>query len=124
MRNPAGTGLCWPMISLTLATALEVRVMGGAAFLVTSGTVVVAIRISLALKLIDYIRCNFSPEQNHFAQHPFDADFGLKVAGRKGHPAFRNQFDFLAPGLRNGAIIIPLGPPHGSARVGSQPGGG
>jgi hypothetical protein len=43
------------MISLTLATALLVRVTG-AAFL-TSGTVVVAIRISLALKLFDYIKC-------------------------------------------------------------------
>jgi hypothetical protein len=42
------------MISLTLATALAVRVTGGAFF--TSGTVVVAIRISLALKLFDYIR--------------------------------------------------------------------
>src|ERR1700722_17325302 len=51
------------MISLTLATAFAVRVMG-ATFLVTSGTtwgtvvftVVVAIRISLALKLPDYSR--------------------------------------------------------------------
>src|SRR5271157_47530 len=58
MRKPAGTGFCWAMISLTLATALAVRVTGGV-FLVTSGTVVVAIRISLALKLVDYIRGQF-----------------------------------------------------------------
>src|ERR1700688_1605831 len=62
MRNPAGTGFCWPMISLTLATALAVRLTGGT-FLVSSvlipGTVVVAIRISLALKLFDYSRIHF-----------------------------------------------------------------
>src|SRR5579871_80387 len=45
------------MISFTLATALAVR-LTGAAFL-TSGTVVVAIRISLALKLFDYTKCTF-----------------------------------------------------------------
>jgi hypothetical protein len=42
---------------------LAVRVTGGEAFLVTSlvtsGTVVVAIRISLALKLFDYSKCGF-----------------------------------------------------------------
>jgi uncharacterized membrane protein len=38
--------------------ALAVRVMG-ATFLVTSGMVVVAIRISLALKLLDYSRTGF-----------------------------------------------------------------
>src|SRR5712691_572 len=58
MRKPAGTGVCWPMISFTLVTALAVRVTG-AAFLVTSGTVVVAIGISLALKLFDYSKCRF-----------------------------------------------------------------
>src|SRR5437660_229288 len=52
MRNPAGTGFCWAMISLTLVTALAVSEIG--AFLVTSGTFVVAIRISLALKLFNY----------------------------------------------------------------------
>src|SRR5579863_4370793 len=53
------------MISFTLATALAVRETGGV-FLVTSGfvtftsgTVVVAIRISLALKLLDYSRSRF-----------------------------------------------------------------
>jgi hypothetical protein len=40
------------MISFTLATALAVRLIG--AFLAISGTVVVAIRISLALKLFNY----------------------------------------------------------------------
>src|SRR5579863_928675 len=42
------------MISLTLATAFAVRLIGAAFF--TSGTVVVAIRISLALKLFDYTK--------------------------------------------------------------------
>ena len=46
------------MISFTLETALAVRLIG-AAFFVTSGTVVVAIRISLALKLFDYSRSHF-----------------------------------------------------------------
>src|SRR5580704_7532630 len=56
IRRPAGTGFCCPIISLTLETALGVSVTG-AAFLtsgmlgVTSGTVVVAISISLALEL-------------------------------------------------------------------------
>jgi hypothetical protein len=39
-------------------TALAVSVTG-AAFFVTSGTVVVAIDISLALKLSDYSKCRF-----------------------------------------------------------------
>src|SRR5438270_12349597 len=58
MRKPAGTGVCWPMISFTFFTALTVRVTGGA-FLVTSGTVEVAICISLALKLFNYSKCCF-----------------------------------------------------------------
>src|SRR5712671_5158378 len=56
-RRPPGTGFCCPMISRTLATAFVVSVMGGvfldtsgALVVVTSGAVVVAIRISLALK--------------------------------------------------------------------------
>src|SRR6266851_3882193 len=56
MRRPAGAGVCCPMMSLTLATALAVRLTGVAFLvtsgLVTSGTVVVAIRISLALKVL------------------------------------------------------------------------
>src|SRR5271169_3352263 len=64
MRRPAGTGLCCPMISLTLDTALAVRETGGAFFtstsgtlVFTSGTVVVAmLRISLALKYLNYNR--------------------------------------------------------------------
>src|SRR5580693_7118737 len=63
MRKPAGTGFCWLIISFTLVTALAVRVTGGV-FLVTSGfvtagMVVVAIGISLALKLFDYSKCGF-----------------------------------------------------------------
>src|SRR5580700_5339806 len=61
MRRPAGTGFCCPMISLTLETALGVRETGGVffasgTFVFTSGTVVVAIRISLALKYLHYSR--------------------------------------------------------------------
>jgi hypothetical protein len=70
------------MISFTLATAFAVRVTG-AAFL-TSGTVVVAIRISLALKLFDYIKnydfhhlvWRWSVENLYF----FDAESALNVA--------------------------------------------
>src|SRR6202161_4867183 len=64
MRSPAGTGVCCPMISLTFETALAVRETGGVFFsgftsgtlVFTSGTVVVAMRISLALKYLDYTR--------------------------------------------------------------------
>src|SRR5271166_1797965 len=65
MRRPAGTGFCCPMISLTLVTAFGVSETGGVFFtsgftsgtlVFTSGTVVVAIRISLALKSLNYSR--------------------------------------------------------------------
>src|SRR5580704_13633426 len=61
MRRPAGTGFCCPMISFTLETALDVSETGGVFFtswmlVFTSGTVVVAIRISLALKYLNYSR--------------------------------------------------------------------
>src|SRR5258708_25287193 len=65
MRRPAGTGFCCPIISLTLETALAVSDTGGVFFasgltsgtvVFTSGTVVVAIRISLALKSLNYSR--------------------------------------------------------------------
>src|SRR5258708_39618589 len=65
MRRPAGTGFCCPMISFTLETALGVSETGGVFFasgltsgtvVFTSGTVVVAIRISLALKSLNYSR--------------------------------------------------------------------
>src|SRR5271168_161867 len=61
MRRPAGTGLCCPMISFTLETALAVSETGGVFFtsgtlVFTSGTDVVAIRISLALKYLHYSR--------------------------------------------------------------------
>src|SRR6202161_2394018 len=61
MRRPAGTGFCCPMISLTLDTALGVGGTG-AAFLtsgtlvLTPGTVVVAIYISLAVRFLNYTR--------------------------------------------------------------------
>src|SRR5215471_8485725 len=82
MRKPAGTGFCWAMISFTLATALAVRLMG-ATFL-TSGTVVVAIRISLALKLFDYSKCirrysGIAPDSNELLTI-FDAKFTEEVA--------------------------------------------
>src|SRR5271155_4169955 len=61
MRRPAGTGVCCPMIFFTLETALAVSETGGVFFtsgtlVFTFGTVVVAIRISLALKYLDYTR--------------------------------------------------------------------
>src|ERR1700757_91917 len=79
MRKPEGTGFCWPIISFTLATALGVRVTG-AAFFVTSGTVVVAIRISLALKLFDYSKCLLR-QKHHRAEsiYSLDAPAGWKV---------------------------------------------
>src|SRR5579864_2257032 len=54
-RKPAGTGFCWAMISLTLATAFEVRING--VFLVVScgwisGVVVVAMNVSLSELII------------------------------------------------------------------------
>jgi hypothetical protein len=64
MRSPAGTGVCWPIISFTLETAFGVSETGGVFFTsgvlvcvstfgtVVVGTVVVAIDISLALKVI------------------------------------------------------------------------
>src|ERR1700733_4701098 len=61
MRRPAGTGFCCPMISLTLETALGVSETGGVFFtsgglVFTVGTVFLAIRISLALKYLNYSR--------------------------------------------------------------------
>src|SRR6266481_1940813 len=52
-RRPAGTGFCCDMISLTFATAFEVRVMG--AFFTSgvgvTGVVVVAIHLSLSVRI-------------------------------------------------------------------------
>src|SRR5216683_5959528 len=61
-RNPAGTGFCCPMISLTLATAVGVSVTG--AFLVSWGlisgvAVVVAISSPLRVFLSHYNRRYF-----------------------------------------------------------------
>src|ERR1700731_4062171 len=67
MRSPAGTGVCCPIISLTLATALAVNETGGVFF--TSGTVVVAIRISLALKYLNYNRADKRRQNLEFFQH-------------------------------------------------------
>src|SRR5713226_3624014 len=53
-RRPAGTGFCCAMISLTLAIAFAVRLIGAVFALVsgfTSGVVVVAICISLKLRI-------------------------------------------------------------------------
>src|SRR5580693_10789651 len=63
IRRPAGTGVCCPMISFTLETALAVSETGGVFFtsgtlMFTFGTVVVAIRISLALKYLHYRRAS------------------------------------------------------------------
>src|SRR6266576_3434290 len=55
-RKPAGVGFCCPIISLTLATAFAVRLIGAVftSGVFTSGVVVVAIRISLKLLSRDY----------------------------------------------------------------------
>src|SRR5215472_1811745 len=68
MRKPAGTGFCWAIISLTFETALAVRVIGAAFF--TSGAVVVAIRISLALKLFHYSRADFTQFKSELGSCP------------------------------------------------------
>src|SRR5579863_7196019 len=94
MRNPAGTGFCWPMISRTLVTALAVRVTGagflatsGLIPLVTSGTVVVAIRISLALKFLDYSRCPLCRQTRFSYQSGGRTSIWLDAnRARKSHP--------------------------------------
>src|SRR5580693_4158123 len=56
-RRPAGTGVCCAIISLTLATALGVKLTGGVLGVTSGtlvGTVVVAIGISLKLLPVHY----------------------------------------------------------------------
>src|ERR1700722_18144215 len=66
MRRPAGTGVCCPIMSFTLAMALAVRFtgafFGATSGLVTSGMVVVAILVSLAWKSSQthYSKCFFA----------------------------------------------------------------
>src|SRR5689334_916050 len=76
-RSPAGTGFCCPMISLTLATAVGVRLMGGF-FAVSSGIVscgrtgVVVVAMSLLGKIYrHYNRRSFHHTGFKFpATHP------------------------------------------------------
>src|SRR5579864_3559917 len=108
MRKPAGTGFCWPMISFTLATALLVRLTGGV-FLVTSGMVVVAIRISLALKLFDYSRCRLRQKHHSCGNHQL-----IGCGPQSGSRILPNSVTGFeqgissTPRLANGAIIISI----------------
>ena len=106
MRKPEGTGFCWPIISFTLVTALGVRVTG-AAFFVTSGMVVVAIRISLALKLFDYSKCRLR-QKDHTAESVYwlDALAGWKVHSSQNCNRLRTKGFIRHQGLAHGAIII------------------
>src|SRR5262249_38713770 len=96
-RRPAGTGFCCAIISLTLAIALGVSVMGGA---FTSGVVVV-VDIRISLSLLGYIITNpaFSLKKPGSGLALFDDAMECLVASRKeaGLPS------------RNGTIIC-LGP--------------
>src|SRR5580693_3623325 len=109
MRRPAGTGFCCPMISFTLETALAVSETGGVFFtswtlVFTSGTVVVAIRISLALKYLHYSRAwqavgSVIGLQSHLPRpNLLDANLGPTIP-----PAV----------LAKWSIILPLGLPPG-----------
>src|SRR2546429_9171159 len=96
MRRPAGTGVCCPMISFTLETALGVSETGGVFFtsgfacgllVFTSGTVVVAIRISLALKYLDYNRATHRGDRAncrlcHKSPYQLDADELRKIPAK------------------------------------------
>src|SRR5580698_8870714 len=118
MRKPAGTGFCWLMISFTLATALGDRVTG-AAFLVTSGLVtagivVVAIGISLALKLFDYSKSRF--HHKYLIQVTtlgklfpcLDAATGRKSHSSRPCNRLRTKGLIQRRGLANRSIIIPV----------------
>src|SRR5215831_4052992 len=83
MRKPAGTGFCCAMISFTLATALAVRLIG--AFLVTSGMVVVAIRISLALKLLGYYSRAFPTCRTQSKAVAFIYSIWMRISRGKSH---------------------------------------
>src|ERR1700686_1678517 len=113
MRKPEGTGVCWPIISFTLATALGVRVTG-AAFFVTSGMVVVAIRISLALKLFDYSKCCLR-QKDYTAESVcwLDALAGWKVHSSRNCNRLRTKGFIRHHELAHGAIIIRVRPSPG-----------
>src|SRR5258708_1074206 len=94
MRRPAGTGFCCPMISFTLETALGVSETGGVFFAsgltsgtvgFTSGTVGVAIRISLALKSLNYRRGGKPGAAKYRAGQPGPSSFDAR--GRWKIPA-------------------------------------
>src|ERR1700687_5410885 len=112
MRKPEGTGFCWPIISFTLATAFGVK-LTGAAFFVTSGTVVVAIRISLALKLFDYTRCRsrqkYRPAESIYC---LDALAGWKSHSSQNCNRLRTKGFIRRQRLAHGAIIMALGLPR------------
>src|SRR5579862_2987924 len=99
------------MISLTLATAFAVRVMGAAFF--TSGMVVVAIRISLALKLFDYTKYDcLCSETVHELTHWMPTT-GLRSRSFPVLHAVLGTARLFSPELANGAIIVALRPSPG-----------
>src|SRR6266851_9746895 len=109
MRRPAGTGFCCPMISFTLETALGVSETGGVFFasgltsgtvVFTSGTVVVAIRISLALKSLNYNRGG-EPAAGRILRRT-TRSLIIWMPGGCGR--------FLLAALANGSIMSALGP--------------
>src|SRR5580704_222843 len=108
MRSPAGTGLCCPMISLTLEMALAVSETGGAFFtsgmvVFTLGTVVVAIGISLTLKYLNYSRgWQAGGRSNQHAGHrTLPGPKRLDASGWATIPTAR---------LAKGSIMFALGP--------------
>src|SRR5580658_7317013 len=118
MRRPAGTGFCCPMISFTLETALAVSETGGVfltsgALVFTSGTVVVAIRISLRRKCLNYSR---------------GRKLGARIIGVQALKLYKpcnismppaGQRFFQQP-LANGSIMVALGPPSGFQPTGLE----
>src|ERR1700756_5176526 len=128
MRKPAGTGFCCAIISFTLATALAVRLIG-ATFLTSGTVVVVAIRISLALKLFDYSKNDplRSPSRPGDRNHLYDLDADCK--GEVALFQFCNRLFQQGLNHRRGlairAIIVPLRPSPGlyGVRVPQSAGG-
>src|SRR3984957_19210647 len=114
MRSPAGTGVCCPIISFTLVTALAVNETGGVFFtsgsatlVFTSGTVVVAIRISLALKYLNYNRAGQGRQMQVESSRPH---FVLLYI-----PALRSTIPLCE--LANGSIMSALGRPRRSGHL-------
>src|SRR6185312_14191854 len=62
MRRPAGSGSCWVMISFTLETAVEVRLIGLFGVVSTLGVVVEAIQKSL-------LKGDPLSNQDHYSTH-------------------------------------------------------